>query len=431
MKRWMALLLTVVFLCPVLCQAESQDAAYTLDRVVILSRHNIRSPLSGGGSVLGEITPHTWFSWTSKPSELSLRGGVLETMMGQYFRLWLEEQGFFPENYRPEEGAVRFYANALQRTQATAHYFSTGLLPVAQVPVEMHADYNTMDDTFNPIVRFVSEEYNQDVFQQVAERFGVDELKNLQTTAKDALTLLIDVADMEKSEAYQAGKFGNLLSDGTDMVLELGKEPAMTGPLKTGTSVADAMTLQYYEEPDALKAAFGHTLSEEDWRLLHRIVDTYVDALFGAPLLAISEANPLLREIRSELTAEGRQFSFLCGHDSNLCSVLASLGVKEYLLPDAVEQHTPIGSKLVFERWMDGEGQAWYKVSLVYQSTKQLREMSQLTLENPPVTFALSFEGAAQNEDGMISEADLLKLFDDAIQSFDDLESEYALDQAA
>ena len=39
--------------------AEQSDG--TLDRVVILSRHNIRSPLSGSGSMLGDITPHEWF----------------------------------------------------------------------------------------------------------------------------------------------------------------------------------------------------------------------------------------------------------------------------------------------------------------------------------------------------------------------------------
>lgn len=77
----------------------SSQEAYTLDRVVILSRHNIRSPLSGSGSLLGDITPHTWFRWTSRPSELSLRGAILETQMGQYFRQWLEKEGLFSENY--------------------------------------------------------------------------------------------------------------------------------------------------------------------------------------------------------------------------------------------------------------------------------------------------------------------------------------------
>ena len=124
MKRFFSVLLLIacVFSC---FAAHAEQSGYTLDRVVILSRHNIRSPLSGSGSLLGDITPHEWFSWTSAPSELSLRGAVLETMMGQYFRLWLEEEGLFPENWQPEENAVRFYANAKQRTLATA---MTGML---------------------------------------------------------------------------------------------------------------------------------------------------------------------------------------------------------------------------------------------------------------------------------------------------------------
>ena len=36
---------------------ETGNAKLTLDRVVVLSRHNIRSPLSGSGSLLGDITP--------------------------------------------------------------------------------------------------------------------------------------------------------------------------------------------------------------------------------------------------------------------------------------------------------------------------------------------------------------------------------------
>ena len=87
-------------------ETEAPDAEYTLDKVVILSRHNIRSPMSEKGSLVDELTPHEWFRWTSNPSELSLRGAMLETTMGQYFRLWLEKEGLFPENYIPEEGAV-------------------------------------------------------------------------------------------------------------------------------------------------------------------------------------------------------------------------------------------------------------------------------------------------------------------------------------
>ena len=59
---------------------------YTLQQVVIMSRHNIRSPLSGKGSALGTLTPHDWIAWSSDPSELSLRGGDAEASMGQWFR---------------------------------------------------------------------------------------------------------------------------------------------------------------------------------------------------------------------------------------------------------------------------------------------------------------------------------------------------------
>lgn len=30
--------------------------------------------LSGGGSLMGDITHHEWFGWTSTPGELSHRG---------------------------------------------------------------------------------------------------------------------------------------------------------------------------------------------------------------------------------------------------------------------------------------------------------------------------------------------------------------------
>ena len=61
-------------------------ARYQLKEVVVMSRHNIRSPLTSGGAAYMRVTPHEWFKWSSPSSQLSLRGGVLETEMGQFFR---------------------------------------------------------------------------------------------------------------------------------------------------------------------------------------------------------------------------------------------------------------------------------------------------------------------------------------------------------
>ena len=138
------LLLAISILCSLSLLGQSTHEQYTLKQVVVLSRHNIRSPLSGRQSALQRITPHEWHPWSSAPSELSLRGGALETMMGQYFRKWLVSEGLMQENEIPTEGKMRFYANSLQRTIATAQYFSSGMLPVANVRIEHHCEVGKM-----------------------------------------------------------------------------------------------------------------------------------------------------------------------------------------------------------------------------------------------------------------------------------------------
>ena len=75
---------------------------YKLQEAVVLSRHNIRAPLSDSKSDLGHMTPHEWQKWGAGKSELTSRGGALETLMGQYFRNWAVDAGLFPENYSQE-----------------------------------------------------------------------------------------------------------------------------------------------------------------------------------------------------------------------------------------------------------------------------------------------------------------------------------------
>ena len=401
-------------------------AGYELEQAVVLSRHNIRSPLSGGGSLLGTITPHEWFAWSSAPSELSLRGGVLETEMGQYFRKWLEAEGLFPENYHPTSDEVRVYANAKQRTIATAEYFVSGLLPTAGTPIETHVAYDTMDPVFTPQLTFVSPEYCADAEAQVWELY-TDTVNGL----ADNYELLAGVIDMERSDAWADGSAGPFRTDDSELVLDLNKEPAVVGSLKTACSVSDALVLQSYEEPDGVKAAFGHALSEEERKDISEIKDVYVDVLFPAPLIASNVAHPLLQEIEAELTAEGRVFSFLCGHDSNVGSVLAALGAEDYELPGAIEAKTPIGCKLVFCRWRGADGNAYCTVDLVYQTTEQLRAMPLLDLEQHPAIVPMRFSGLTPNADGLYSEQDFLALLRDSIAAFDRIVETYAIADAA
>ena len=374
---------------------------YTLKQVVVLSRHNIRSPLSGRRSTLQRITPHEWYHWSSAPSELSLRGGALETMMGQYFRKWLVSEGLMRENEIPVEGTMRFYANSLQRTIATAQYFSSGMLPVANVRIEHHCELGKMDSVFAPQITDDSESFKVLAQQQITAMGGEKGLIGIGEKMADNYKVLERVLDMDQSKACLEGDSCHFRTDDAHVYLVKNREPGMGGSLRLACQAADALVLQYYEEPDAMKAAFCHTLTWDDWESISAIKDWYGDVLFTDPVVARQVARPLLLTMLEELQHDGRKFTFLCGHDSNIGSVLASIEANDYSLPQTIEKKTPIGCKLVIEKWEDSEGQPFVALNLAYQSTEQLRNMTLLDLENPPMVYPIHLKGLNANDDGL------------------------------
>ena len=420
------LLLMLTFLCPALAQAQLQRSEafkgkYKLKEVVILSRHNIRSPLSTNGSALSKMTPHEWTNWSSAASELTLRGGVLETEMGQFFRKWTIETGLFKDNYVPSIDEVNVYANSMQRCIATAQYFSSGFMPVANLRINHRYVPSKMDPIFFPRLTKSTEAFRTEAMKQINAMGGKEGLVGINKSLKESYDLIAKVLDMKQSEYYKKGEIKDFVNNDTQITLELNQEPGMKGSLKNANSASDAFILQYYEEPDGMKAAFGHKLTTEDWTKIAKVKDVYGDVLFTAPIVAVNVAHPLLQYMYDELNDKDRKFTFLCGHDSNIASVDAALGVEEYSLPNSIEKKTPIGSKLVLEKWVDAAGKAYIAVNLVYQSTDQLKQMSLLDLQHAPQVFSLKLKGLNQNTDGLYTFEDVNARFLQAIRAYDDI----------
>ena len=416
---------------PVAGNTSDELEGYALEQVVILSRHNLRAPLSSNGSVPQELTPHEWIKWSAGSSELTVKGGIQETNMGQYFRKWFDKEGLFPENSIPEPGEVRFCARDKQRCRATAKYFASGLFPLADIDIEHPGDADNTPDFMKPVLHFYSDEYAEDATEQVANMNGDGGFEGLSKQLRDDIALVMDVVDMEDSEAYKSGKYGDLMKDGSGYQMAPGEEPDMTGAIKTTSQVVDALVLQYYEEPDKLKAAFGHDLTQEDWERIGSFITTYLNTKHGAQLVSVNITNPLIEELESELKNENRKLTFFCAHDCTVLGTLSALGVEPYELPGSIETMTPIGVKLMFEKLRDEDDMVWYRVSLLYRNTDQIRNSEILTLDNPPMRYNLSFKGVETNEDGLISEDDLFLLFENTIKLYYELEEEYALDIAA
>jgi glucose-1-phosphatase len=321
----------------------------------------------------------------------------------------------------PKENEMRFYANSMQRTIATAQYFSSGMLPVANVKIEHHCEINKMDPVFNPQLTFVNDAFRDTAMAEISAMGGKRGLQGINDKLREEYRTLEKVLDLKDSKMAKNEGFKYFRNDDLEIFLELNKEPKMAGSLSVANKASDALILQYYEENNKVKAGFGHKLTAKEWENISAVKDVYGDVLFTAPSVAVNVAHPLLMLMNDELSVEGRKFSFLCGHDSNIASVLAALDVEEYSLPKTIEKKTPIGAKLVISKWKGKDGEQYAALDLVYQSTEQLRERSELTLENPPVFFRLKLNGMKQNNDGLYKLSDLQQRFQTAIDAYDEL----------
>lgn len=387
-------------------------AKYELKEVVIMSRHNIRSPLSNGAAYQ-RVTPHQWFKWTSPGSQLSLRGGVLETEMGQFFRKWVVSEGLLPDNYRPEGDDVLFYANSRQRTFATAKYFSAGFLPFANVEITHKYEEDKMDPVFTPQFTKMNDTYRQQVLAEMQTMNGGPQA--WMEAQKPTLQMMEEVLDMAHSPAAQ-NDTTHFWFDDTQFKLEKGDEPKMTGGYTLANSVADALVLQCYETESL--AAFGQELTTEQWRAICGVKEVYDALLFTTHAAAVNLAYPLVSRICAELQLTDRKFTFLCGHDSNLASIGAALGLQFPETERAFELHTPIGSKLVFEKWSDGS-EDYVAINLVYQAVDQLQGRTLLFEDVPPVVKTVTVNGLSANSDGLYRLADLNLRFTETMKEYD------------
>ena len=412
------MLAAILFSCGISVQAQTKRpddfrAKYQLKEVVVMSRHNIRSPLTSGGAAHTRVTPHQWFAWTSPSSQLSLRGGVLETEMGQFFRKWLVGEGLLPDNYRPEGSEVLFYANSRQRTFATAKYFSAGFLPFANVEIQHKYFEDKMDPVFTPKFTKMNARYRQQILDEMQTIHGgpLAWMQSVQPT----LTMMEDILDMAHSPAAK-NDTTHFRYDDTQFVLEKGDEPKMKGGYKLANSVADALVLQCYESESM--TAFGHQLTEKQWRDICAVKEVYDALLFTTHSAAVNLAYPLVSRIREELHHIGRKFTFLCGHDSNLASIGAALRLRYPETEQALELHTPIGSKLVFEKWSDGT-EEYVAINLVYQRVGQLQNRTLLSTDEPPMVKPVTIEGLTPNSDGLYRLSELDARMAEAMAEYD------------
>ncbi|WP_347253141.1 bifunctional glucose-1-phosphatase/inositol phosphatase [Leminorella grimontii] len=396
-KKVVASLLAVACFVPGLASAAAAPEGYQLEQVLMMSRHNLRAPLANSGSVLEQSTAQQWPQWDVPGGQLTTKGGVLEVYMGHYMREWLAEQGLVKSGECPAPQSVYAYANSLQRTVATAQFFITGAFPGCDVPVHHQERMGTMDPTFNPVIVNDSAEFTEKAvkaMEQQREKYRL----------ADSYKMLEQVVTYRNSPTCKEKQLCDLTAQKDKFSADSGKEPGVSGPLKVGNALVDAFTLQYYEGFPLDKVAWGKIKTDAQWRTLSQLKNGYQDTLFTSPDVARNVASPLIKYIQKALVGEGAakgpKVTLMVGHDSNIASLLSALQFKPYQLPGQYER-TPIGGKIVFQRWHDkANNRDLMKIEYVYQSAEQLRKGESLTLQNPPKRVTLALEGCPTDANG-------------------------------
>lgn len=236
------------------------------------------------------------------------------------------------------------------------------------------------------------------------------------TPGYNALNTLLNI---KNSEQCKTNKLCSLADGKNSFIIEAGKEPGVKGPLKMANSAVDAIDLQYYEGFPANDVAWGEITTPEQWKKLNTLKNGYQESLFTPRIIAKNVAHPLLSYINQHFAAatpeNEAKFTFLAGHDSNIASLLSALEFKPYQLPEQYE-HTPIGGKLVFQRWTDKkDNKSYVKINYIYQSSDQLRNTSYLSLKTPPKNVTLELKNCPVDKNGYCGWETFQKVMNDSL----------------
>ncbi|GBP42901.1 Glucose-1-phosphatase [Eumeta japonica] len=342
-------------------------------------------------------SPKHWPSWSNESGKLTLRGHLLEKSMGKYFALWFQEKGFsidYPKD-------VDVYTNNYERTISSGFAFIEGAFPL-HTPIVRYANTSVVDPIFSLHCRNLTPDFENEIQNHMKDKLlGID--------LRESFELLQNITDMKNSLKCKEEGI-SLLVDGQHTIrIVANRNPVLSGPLAVGNQLVDTFLMQYYNGFDVDDVAWGLVKNENDWKMLLDISKYCLDVMFNQTDIARDVSLPLVRIIKDYLFTRDIKLHYLVGHDANIFTMFRILNFKPYELPEQHEK-TPTGGKIVFQKWFDRERDTHLlKVEYIYASFKQMRDIEELSLDNPPKTIPLEMEDCPVDNDGFCLWSDFVK----------------------
>ncbi len=409
-----ALLLSSIIVSSVFATENHQNAAsadYELEKVLIFSRHGLRSPVEKDPQEMAKYSPYAWAKWDVPSGYLTAKGTVLETYFGQYLGQWLADKGLLTTGRCASGEGIFAYANGVQRTIATGQAILAGAFAGCNVQLQHHGKIGSEKD---PIFNTHAHNPSKALIESAKSKVDLNALQQKLAPNYALLSEIIDYKNspncLQKGECDLGGKLG-------EYSIKDGKSVKITGSISTGKKIVSALLLAHYVGKPDSEIANGNVDSQEKWRVINEIKNEYYRTLFkNNAALAQNASYPLLAFIQQQLSSENK-ISLLVGHDSNIVALLSALGVEPYELDDSLE-NIPIGGKLMFEVWKHKpSGKLKFKLDYVYQSTEQLIKLTPLSLATPPKQRALTLEACTKDESGFCDYEQFQKVLSEGIEN--------------
>ena len=339
------------------------------------------------------------------------------TIFGAYYRSYLARQGLFKASGCDDAARVSFYSDRDQRTVETGKSLAAGMFPGC--PPREQSERRALaageaDALFHPLTAGVGRLDAERAAASLAGRIGSDpagvtEAYRPQLERLQRILLGCSAASPCPQPGHTASKL--LLDIPASLEGGKGDLAALKGPLSAASTITENFLLEYTGGLPMDQVGWGRV----DLATLRELLALHTaasDLGRRSSYLATAQASNALTHILDTLqqAATGKEVPgalgklgdyavILVGHDTNLANIAGALNLN--WLVDGRRDDTPPGGALVFELWKQ-PGASTYEVRAYYtsQTLDQMRNLTVLTLENPPARSNVFIPGCSTGADG-------------------------------
>ncbi len=381
-------------LAPARAQVPLIPPGWQTERVVMLARHSVLAPVQ----TQAELAPYAaapWPAWPVAPGNLTPRGADLGHQMGQFYRIIYGGRGLIEENVCAAPGTVVLWVDLDTRDQYAALSTLGGLYMRCLTPLLKHqADLTKPDPLFHPQPSASCPMDAASNRAAILARIGGD-FSSVQREYAPQLSLLQSTLCPPGSPAACG-----LNAEAPAIVPNPAGGVAMKGPIAIGSMAAEIFLQESAEGMPSDQVAWGRLGGDDKLRDMLKVHRLYLDLMTKTKPIAQQMGSNMLTQIVAALQnghkfpgapnmAQSVRFGMLLGHDTNILNVagLLNLGweIKGYQ-----DNEVPPGSSLAFELLREvSTGQRYVRMAFYAQTPEQLRNNTQLTIDNPPGMVAV------------------------------------------